>query len=354
MQERLQKLISMAGIASRRDAEALIEQGRVVVNGQRAHIGDKADPATDDIRVDGERLRIADERVYIIVNKPMQVVTAVSAQRQEKRPTVRDIVPVPGYLYPVGRLDADSEGIVLLTNDGELAEQLSHPRFGHAKVYRVTVQGRISDEALDIWRRGIMLDDGPTRPAEVKLIEREAKYSVLQVTMREGRKRQIRRIAAKLGHPVQHLVRTHLATLALGELKPGEWRYLDEAEIRALKASAASGRQRASGGKPPRASRPACRKGMPLESREARYARKAAQPGSRRAWRETVEEHTDREERPRRPTARPGAPKGTRSGSRPARRPGGAGRKGKALSDKPLPPRKRPARNPRRIGKKTR
>jgi pseudouridine synthase len=232
--------MSQAGIASRRESETLITQGRVTINGRKAVIGDKADPEIDDVRVDGTRLRIEDKRVYIVVNKPMGVVTTVHAQEQEKRQTIREMLPVEGYLYPVGRLDADSEGLILMTNDGELAQRLTHPSFRHAKVYEVTVLGRIPDDRLDIWRRGIVLDDGPTLPVEVKVLQRDAKFSVLQVTMQEGRKRQIRRIGVALGHPVKKLVRTHFATLALGNLKPGEWRHLEASEVRALQASAAS------------------------------------------------------------------------------------------------------------------
>src|SRR3954467_12480034 len=126
MEERIQKLMAQAGIASRREAEGMITQGRVTVNGHRASLGDKADPAVDDIRVDGARLEVENERVYVMLNKPMGVVTAVRAQEQERRRTVRDLVPLKGHLYPVGRLDADSEGLVLLTNDGEMAQKLSH------------------------------------------------------------------------------------------------------------------------------------------------------------------------------------------------------------------------------------
>ncbi|MCC7208720.1 MAG: rRNA pseudouridine synthase, partial [Anaerolineae bacterium] len=241
MAERLQKLISAAGIASRRDAEALIEQGRVTVNGKRAELGDKADPTVDDVRVDGERIAVSAERVYIMLNKPRQVVTTARSQSQDERETVRDLVPVEGYLYPVGRLDADSEGLVLLTNDGELAERLTHPRYRHAKVYQVTVQGFMADDALDIWRRGVVLDDGKTAPAEVKVVRRESRFTQLQVTMHEGRKRQIRRIGNTLGHPVESIRRTHLATLELGDLEPGEWRYLTDVEVRTLRASALSG-----------------------------------------------------------------------------------------------------------------
>ncbi|MCS6872362.1 MAG: pseudouridine synthase [Anaerolineae bacterium] len=240
MIERLQKLLSKAGIASRREAELLIQQGRVTVNGKRAVLGDRADPDVDDVRVDGERLKINTPRLYIMLNKPMGVVTAVTPQHQETRQTVRDLIPIEGHLYPAGRLDADSEGLVLMTNDGDLAERLTHPRYQKTKVYEVTVLGRIPDEAIEIWSRGVMLDDGMTLPVQIKVLRRDSQTSTLQITMTEGRKRQIRRVANTLGYPVQRLVRTHFATLSLGNLRPGEWRHLTESEVAALKAFAYS------------------------------------------------------------------------------------------------------------------
>ncbi len=236
--ERLQKLMAQAGIASRRHAEALIAEGRVTINGKAAKVGDKADLATDDVRVDGSRLHVEERRVYLMINKPMGVVTAVSAQEQETRRTVRDLVPIKGYLYPVGRLDVDSEGLILLTNDGDLAQKLSHPRYEHPKVYEVGLTGNVPDEALDIWRRGIVLEDGPTKPVDIRVTGRDKEMTWIKVTMREGRKRQIRRIAGTLGYPVRKLVRVQFDTLTLGGLKPGDWRYLNEAEIAKLQHSA--------------------------------------------------------------------------------------------------------------------
>jgi 23S rRNA pseudouridine2605 synthase len=305
MQERIQKLMAQAGIASRRDAEALIAEGRVTVNGQRANLGDKADPAVDDVRVDGERLRVESERVYVMLNKPMGVVTAVRAQEQEKRRTVRDLVPVEGHLYPVGRLDADSEGLVLLTNDGELAERLSHPRYQHPKVYEVLLPGAVTDEALDIWRRGILLDDGLTMPVEIRVLTRDKDATWIRVTMREGRKRQIRRIASTLGYPVKRLIRTELDALQLGALKTGEWRYLTDAEIKALQQSAASTPRH---GKKPPAAEP------------IRPARKAAGTGKVRAPRRPANRSA------KRPTGRAGSRTTGRPANRPARR-SPAGRK---------------------------
>src|SRR5260370_26798186 len=184
----------------------------------------------------------------------MGIVTTIAAQRQEQRRTVRDLVPVPGHLYPVGRLDADSEGLILLTSDGELAQKLTHPRYQHPKVYEVGLLGNVPDEALDIWRRGVVLDDGPTKPVDIKVLTRDKDMTWIRITMREGRKRQIRRIGTTLGYPVRRLVRTQLDTLTIGALKVGEWRYLSETEINTLQKSAATtshrGKARAEGIRP--------------------------------------------------------------------------------------------------------
>jgi 23S rRNA pseudouridine2605 synthase len=240
MEERLQKLMSQAGVASRRESESLITQGRVTINGKKAVLGDKADPETDDIRVDGERLRIEQARIYIAIYKPKGIVTTVRAQEQEHRRTVRDLVPIEGHLYPVGRLDVDSEGLVILTNDGELAQKLTHPRYEHPKIYDVVLYGVVPDATLDIWRRGVVLDDGPTKSVDVKVLSRDKDQSTIRITMQEGRKRQIRRIGKTLGYPVKQLVRVQLDTVKLGNLKPKEWRNLSEEEVAALQASAAS------------------------------------------------------------------------------------------------------------------
>jgi len=281
MAERLQKLMAQAGIASRRDAEAIITQGRVTVNGQKASLGDKADPAVDDVRVDGARLRIEAERMYIVLNKPMGIVTTISAQSQEHRRTVRDLVSVPGHLYPVGRLDADSEGLILLTSDCELAQKLTHPRYQHPKVYEVGLTGVVPDEALDIWRRGVVLDDGPTKPVEIKVLTRDKDMTWIRVTMREGRKRQIRRIANTLGYPVRRLIRVQLDTLLLGTLKTGEWRYLSEIEIKALQSSAASSRHH--GKTVPESKRPRSRSAPPARKAPAASRAGGSSRGTRRS-----------------------------------------------------------------------
>jgi pseudouridine synthase len=322
MQERLQKLMAQAGIASRREAETMITQGRVWVNGHTAKLGDKADPATDDIRVDGQRLRIESERLYIMLNKPMGIVTAVRTQAQEHRRTVRDLIPVRGHLYPVGRLDADSEGLLILTNDGELAQKLTHPRYEHPKVYEVALRGSVSEDALNIWRRGIMLDDGPAKPADVRVLSRDADVTRLRVMMREGRKRQIRRIATALGHPVTRLVRTQFDTLSLGALRPGEWRYLTPDEIAALQKSADSTPHRGKAGPQPKPRKAAARsvKVAAEPSEERQEPRPARRPPARQRRTPTVRS-SRRTPTGHKPAVRkPGAPRRAPPGRRPTSR----------------------------------
>lgn len=232
--ERLQKLMARAGFGSRRANEKIIRQGRVRVNGQVATLGDKADPEADRITVDGEQLAF-EKRLYIMLNKPRGVLSSTEDELEEGRTTVTDLVPIDTHIYPVGRLDKPSEGLILLTNDGKLAHRLTHPRFEHEKVYEVTVEGRPKVAVLELWRQGVLLDDEMTAPARVEVLEAREESTDLRVTLREGRKRQIRRVAAMLGHPVQRLLRTHIGPLALGNLAPGEWRHLTEEEVKSLK-----------------------------------------------------------------------------------------------------------------------
>jgi pseudouridine synthase len=234
VEERLQKLISQAGLTSRRAAEDLIRQGRVSVNGKVAQLGDKADLARDVVRVDGEPLK-APQFVYYLLYKPRGVVSTNKPQPQDKRRVVRDLIPYEGHLYTVGRLDADSDGLILLTNDGELADKLMHPRYGHQKVYEVLVEGNPTPKALDQWREGVLLDGERTAPAKVRVIERSADETLLEVTMREGRKRQIRRVALLLGHAVKRLTRVKIEFLEIGHLRPGQWRELSPKEVQLLK-----------------------------------------------------------------------------------------------------------------------
>jgi 23S rRNA pseudouridine2605 synthase len=237
MTERIQKLLAKAGYGSRRKCEALITAGRVQVNGQTARLGQKADSGSDEIKVDGKTIAF-EATLYIKLNKPVGVLSSTEDELELGRPTVRDLVDVPGHLYPVGRLDKQSEGLILLTNDGELAHRLTHPRYGHVKLYRVEVEGYIDDEAIERWRRGgIDLDGRRTAPAKIKVIERNQNRSLLNVSLREGRKRQIRRVAAMLDHPVIQLVRLKIGPIYLGDIPSGQWRYLSQEEVVSLRNS---------------------------------------------------------------------------------------------------------------------
>lgn len=241
--QRLQKILASAGLGSRRACEDILRQGRVRVNGQPARLGDSADPARDNITVDGKRVHVVALHTYIALYKPTNVISTVSDELERK--TVRDLVPVEGHLVPVGRLDADSEGLVLLTDDGELTNLLTHPRYEHEKEYQVYVSGRPGSATLDRWRRGVELPDlddkthdgGRTLPALVEEMRTKTRSdgTWLRVVIREGRKRQIRRVAGLLGHPVRQLVRVRIGPLRLGNLKTGEWRRLTAREIEDLK-----------------------------------------------------------------------------------------------------------------------
>lgn len=242
MEERLQKILAQAGLGSRRDCEELIRAGRVRVNGQVAVLGQKADPFTAKITLDGRPIQPPEQKVYIALHKPRFVLTTVEPEPGDTRRTVRDLIPVSERLFPVGRLDFDSEGLVLMTNDGGLAQKLTHPSHGHEKEYRVLVARHPDQEQLEIWRRGVVLEDGyKTQPAEVRVETQAGKGMWLRVIMKEGRKRQIREIGAKLGLPVVRIVRVRIGTLRLGTLKPGEWRYLTPQEVAALKGETPPG-----------------------------------------------------------------------------------------------------------------
>lgn len=240
MEERLQKILSHAGFGSRRACEELILSSRVRVNGQIARIGQKADPQSDRIEVDGQAVQAAETPVYIALYKPRGVVSTASDPFGRK--TVLDLVEAPGRLYPVGRLDEDSEGLILLTNDGELANRLTHPRYGHEKEYRVLVARRPDPEQLEAWRRGVVLEDGyRTQPANVQPLDTYGKGQWLRVLMKEGRKRQIRETGALLGLPVVRILRVRIGSLELGSLKPRQWRYLNANEVSSLSSGAPAG-----------------------------------------------------------------------------------------------------------------
>ena len=234
--ERLQKILAQAGYGSRRACEDFISAGRVRVNGTLAELGQKADPATDSITVDGKPIAAAEALVYIALHKPRNVLSTVEAEAGDGRQTVRDLVDIPGHIHPVGRLDFESEGLVLMTNDGELTNLLTHPRYGHQKEYRVLLAKRPDHEQLETWKRGVVLEDGhKTAPVEVRFEETQGKGAWVRVVMQEGRKRQIRETCKQLGLPVVRIVRIRIGTLRLGNLKPRQWRYLTTTEVNELK-----------------------------------------------------------------------------------------------------------------------
>ncbi len=228
MEERLQKILSAAGVTSRRGAGQYLLAGRVTVNGRAASLGDKADPDVDDIRVDGKPLRHREKRTYLMLNKPRGYVTTLSDEKGRK--TVADLVKGCGArVWPVGRLDLDSEGLLLLTDDGELTHRLIHPSHEVEKEYHVWVTGD-AGKALPILRGSITLDGVALRPARVELLGREKGESVLSVTIHEGKNRQVRRMCALAGLTVRRLRRVREGTLHLGDLPVGKWRLLTEEE----------------------------------------------------------------------------------------------------------------------------
>jgi len=241
-EDRVQKILSKAGFGSRRGCEIFIEEGRVTVNGEKVKLGAKADPKKDDIRLDGNPIGRPEKKVYIALNKPRNMLSLDAAD--DPRPSVFDLVHDERHLYPVGRLDFDSEGLVLLTNDGELANRLTHPRYEHDKEYEVRVTKRPDDEQLAIWRRGVVLEDGyRTLPAEVDVKTYTKSGAWLIIKLREGKNRQIRRTGARIGLPVRQIRRVRIGPLELGKLQPGNFRYLKPDEIIELRDYAGLPRQ---------------------------------------------------------------------------------------------------------------
>ncbi|HEX2272680.1 MAG TPA: pseudouridine synthase [Acidimicrobiales bacterium] len=231
--ERLQKVLAAAGLGSRRACEDLIAEGRVTVDGEVAALGRRVDPETARIAVDGVPVTVRPGVVHYLLNKPAGVVT--TATDPQGRPTVVELVPAEPRVFPVGRLDADTEGLLLLTNDGDLAHRLTHPSFGVEKEYLAEVEGTPTRGELRRLREGVQLDDGPTAPARVTLVA----PNVVRIAIHEGRKRQVRRMCEAVGHPVVRLVRTRIGPLADRRLPPGQWRPLTPAEVRALERAVA-------------------------------------------------------------------------------------------------------------------
>ena len=238
MPDRLQKILAQAGYGSRRACEDFITAGRVRVNGKIAELGQKADPAVDKITVDGKPIAQAETLTYVALNKPRMVLSSLEREPGDDRKIVRDLLDVPEHVYPVGRLDFESEGLVLMTNDGDLANKLTHPKFGHEKEYRVLLARRPDQEQLDAWRRGVILEDGyKTQPVDVRFESAQGKGAWVRVIMKEGRKRQIRETCKQLGLPVVRILRIRIGSLRLGNLKPRQWRYLTMQEVNELKGS---------------------------------------------------------------------------------------------------------------------
>lgn len=244
MSERVQKILSQWGIASRRGAEQLILEGRVTLNGAVAHLGQKADPERDRVEVDGKRVQPQNrpQLIYLLINKPIGVVS--TCHDPQNRRTVLDLLPIKLQhgkgLHPVGRLDVESTGALLLTNDGELTNQLTHPRHHIPKTYEVWVEGEVSPAVLRQWREGVMLDGRKTLPALVNVIRRAKSSTLLKIILREGRNRQIRRVAEQLGHPVIGLHRVAIGSIQLqsagnSPIAIGQYRALDPSEIESLK-----------------------------------------------------------------------------------------------------------------------
>jgi len=234
MKERLQKLIAAAGLASRRQAEDWIKSGRIRVNGRIASLGESADPATDRIEIDDKPMQAPERKYYVLLNKPSGYVTTL--HDPGGRPIISDLVrDIPARLHPVGRLDLTTEGLLLLTNDGELTQRLAHPRHEVEKTYLVRLRGCLSPEAERRLASGVLLEDGLTAPARVDKIRIGASHTWLELTIHEGRNRQVRRMCEAVGYPVSRLKRIRLAFLDLRDVPTGKYRLLSPAEVARLK-----------------------------------------------------------------------------------------------------------------------
>jgi 23S rRNA pseudouridine2605 synthase len=231
--ERLQKVLAAAGVGSRRACEELIAAGRVTVDGRVARLGDKVDPAAAEIYVDGQRVVVDSRLVYLAMNKPRGVVSTMADERG--RAALVDYVgDLEQRVYHVGRLDADSEGLLLLTNDGTLAHRLTHPSYGVAKTYRCEVPGPVPRAVGRRLTAGVELEDGPARADSFRIIDAFGRTALIEIVLHEGRRHIVRRMLAEVGHPVMRLVRTAIGPIRLGDLRPGRTRRLSNAEVTAL------------------------------------------------------------------------------------------------------------------------
>jgi 23S rRNA pseudouridine2605 synthase len=231
---KVHKAISDAGLMSRRSAEELIRQGRVTVDGRGVTLGQRVDPETAVVEVDGKRIPVAPGRVTYLLNKPLGAIS--TASDTHGRTTVVDLVPSEPRVWPVGRLDADSEGLLLVSNDGELTNIVTHPSHGVTKTYTVLVKGQVANAAVKALSDGVELDDGPARAASSRVLDRRPDATMLEIVMNEGRNREIRRMCEAVGCPVERLVRTAIGPIRDRTLKPGEWRFLEPSEIALLYA----------------------------------------------------------------------------------------------------------------------
>jgi 23S rRNA pseudouridine2605 synthase len=235
--QRLQKVLAAAGVGSRRACEELIAAGRVSVDGRTATLGDRADPHTSVIHVDGERVVIDARLVYLALNKPRGIVSTMADEKG--RPGLAELLgsSVQQRVFHVGRLDTDSDGLLLLTNDGELAHRLTHPSYGVSKTYLAEVPGPLPRTVGRRLRQGVELEDGPAKADAFRLVDSFGRTALVEITLHEGRKHIVRRMLEEVGHPVSRLVRTAVGPIRLNDLKPGRWRHLTRAEVAALFAA---------------------------------------------------------------------------------------------------------------------
>jgi 23S rRNA pseudouridine2605 synthase len=231
---KVHKAISDAGLMSRRAAEALIREGRVRVDGRGVTLGQRVDPETAVVEVDGKRIPVAPGRVTYLVNKPLGVIS--TASDPQGRPTLVELVPSEPRVVPVGRLDADSEGLILVSNDGELTHRVTHPSFGVTKTYTALVTGQMGAGALRSLTEGVMLDDGPATALSARVLDRRDRTTMIEIVLGEGRNREVRRMCDQVGYPVERLVRTAIGSIRDRTLKPGEWRLLEPSEVAGLYA----------------------------------------------------------------------------------------------------------------------
>lgn len=237
---RLNRFLGLCGVTARRKADELIAEGRVRVNGEVvSELGTQVDPETDVVTVAGRVVRLPQGFVYLVVNKPRGYLSSVSDDRGRR--VVVDLIRIKERVYPVGRLDYDAEGLLLLTNDGELAHRLTHPRFGAERTYEVWLQASIGEQELEALKKGVVLSDGPAKPTRVKVLSDCADGTLLQITLKEGRKREMKRMLERVGHRVRRLRRVSFANLCLGDLPEGEWCFLTEEEVESLKRAVGVG-----------------------------------------------------------------------------------------------------------------